>query len=119
MVIEYSVPRISLISSSSKIILKNRCFLYFVNDDPHISPQSMNVLGVTITTETSVINTILENVTELVIITEVKLIKKFFHAVFENCHGKKWLKLKVYIVNLKRMAHCKQSLSFSSCVPLC
>ena len=70
----------------------------------------MKVLGVTITTETSVINTILENVTELVIITEVKLIKKFFHAVFENCHGKKWLKFKVYTVNLKGNAHCKQSL---------
>jgi len=48
--------------------------------------------------ETLLINNIKENVSELVIITEVKFIKKFLHAASENCHGKKWLKLKVYIV---------------------
>ena len=39
------------------------------------------------------------------IIIEFKFIKKFLHAACENCHGKKWLKLKlkVYIVNQKRM----------------
>jgi len=82
----------------------------------------MNVLDITITTETPLINNIKENVSELVIITEVKFIKKFLHAVCEHCHGKKWLKLNVYI-NHKGNVHGKQSLmiilsSFSSCVPL-
>jgi len=51
----------------------------------------------TITKETLLIKIIKENVSELVIITEVKFIKKFLHAVCENCHVKKWLKLNVYI----------------------
>jgi len=39
------------------------------------------------------------------IITEFKFIKKFLHVMCEYCHDKKWLKLKlkVYIVNQKRM----------------
>ena len=74
--------------------------------------------------ETLLINNIKENVSELVIITEVKFIKKFLHAAGENCHGKKWLKLKVYIVNHKGNEHGKKSLmiiilSLFSCVPLC
>ena len=73
--------------------------------------------------ETSLINNIKENVTELVIFTEVKFIKKFLHAVGKKCHGKKWLQIKVYIVNHKRNVHGKQSLMiiismFSSCVPV-
>jgi len=68
--------------------------------------------------ETLLINTIKENVSELFIITEVKFIKKFVHAVCETCHGKKWLKFNVYI-NHKGNVHGKQSLmiiisSFSS-----
>jgi len=69
----------------------------------------LNFLDITITTETLIINNIKENVSERVIITEVfvltyfitevKFIKKFLKAVCENCHGKKWLKLNVYIVN--------------------
>jgi len=39
----------------------------------------MKVLDITITTETLLINNIKENVSELVIITEVKFIKKFLH----------------------------------------
>ena len=85
----------------------------------------MKVLDITITTETSLINNMDEKVAELVItcITEVKFIKKFLHTVGENCHGKKWLKIKVYIVNHKGNVHGKQSLmilisSFSSCFPL-
>ena len=55
----------------------------------------------------------------LFIITEVKFMKKFLHAVCENCHGNK----KIYIVNHKGNVYGKQSLmiiisSFSSCVPL-
>ena len=59
----------------------------------------MKVLDITITTETSLINNISENVAE-------------------------WLKIKVYIVNHKRNVHDKQSLGdhyfkfFLSCVPL-
>ena len=58
----------------------------------------MKVLDITITTETSLINNILENVAE-------------------------WLKIKVYIVNHKGNVHGKQFLmiiisSFSSYVPL-
>ena len=76
-------------------------------------------MDITITTETSLINTIEENVAELVIITEAKFIKKLLHAVGENYHGYK----KVYIVNHKGNVHGKQSLiiiisSCSSCVPL-
>ena len=64
------------------------------------------------------------NVSELVIITEVKFIKKFLHALCEHFHVKKWLKLTVFIVNHMGNVHGKQSLtilisSFSSCVPLC
>ena len=69
----------------------------------------MKVLDITITTDNLLINDIKENVSELVIITEVfvltyfitevKFIKKLLQAVCENCHGKKWLKLNVYIVN--------------------
>ena len=86
----------------------------------------MKVLDITITTETSLINNMDEKVAELVItcITEVKFIKKFLHTVGENCHGKKWLKIKVYIVNHKGNVHGKQSLmiiisSCSSSAPLC
>ena len=84
----------------------------------------MKVLDITITTETLLINTVNENVLELVIITEVKFIKKFLHAVCEYFHVKKWLKLNVFIVNHKGNVHGKQSLMiiisrFSSCVPLC
>ena len=76
---------------------------------------NLKVLDITITTETLLIN----NIAELVIITEVKFIKKFLHAVGENCHGNK----KVYIVNHKGNVHGKQSLmiiisSFSACIPL-
>ena len=83
----------------------------------------MKVLDITITTETSLINNMDEKVAELVIITEVKFIEKFLHAVSENCHGKKWLKMKVYKVNHKGNVHGKHSLmiiisSFLSCVPL-
>ena len=67
-------------------------------------------MDITITTETLLINNIKENVSELVIITEVKFIKKFLHAVCENCHVKKWLNLNVYIVNHKGNVHGKQSL---------
>ena len=81
----------------------------------------MKVLDITITKETLLIKIIKENVSELVIITEVKFIKKFLHAVCENCHVKKWLKLNVRIVNHKGKVHGKQSLmiiisSFSFCV---
>ena len=86
---------------------------------------NLNFLDITITTETLLINNIKENVSEL-IIAEVKFIKQFLHAVCEHCHGKKWLKLNVFIVNHKRNVHDKQSLMiiisssfFSSCVPLC
>jgi len=82
----------------------------------------LNVLDITIiiTTETLLINNIKENVSEL---PEVKFIKKFLHAVCQNCHGKNWLKLNVYI-NHKGNVHGKQSLmiiipSLSSCVQLC
>ena len=69
--------------------------------------------------ETLLINNIKENVAELVIITEVKFVKKFLHPMGENCHGNK----KVYIVNHKGDVPGKQSLmiiisSFSSGVPL-
>ena len=70
-----------------------------------IVSQTWKFLDITITTETSLINNIKENVSELVIITEVKFIKKFLHAVCENCPGKKWLKLLVYIVNHKGNVH--------------
>jgi len=81
----------------------------------------LKVLDITITKETLLIKIIKENVSELVIITEVKFIKKFLHAVCENCHVKKWLKLNVHIVNYKGKVHGKQSLliiisSFSFCV---
>jgi len=69
----------------------------------------LKVLDIKITTETSLINNIYENAAEL-IITEVKFTKKFLHAVGENCHGKKWLKIKVYIVNHTGNVHDKQSL---------
>jgi len=75
------------------------------------------------TTETPLINNILENVSELGITTEVKFIKKFLHVECENCHGQKWLKIKVHIVNHKGKVHDKQSLiiisNFASCIPLC
>ena len=79
----------------------------------------MKVLDITITTETSLINNIKENVSELVIITEVTFMKKFLHALGENCHGSK----QIYIVNHKGNIYDKQSLMiiisrFSSCVPL-
>jgi len=64
----------------------------------------LKVLDIKITTETSLINNILESVAELVIITEVKFVES------ENCHGKNWLKIKVYIVNHKGNVHGKQSL---------
>ena len=81
---------------------------------------NLKVLDITITTETLIINNIKENVSELVIITEVKFIKTFLHVVCEHCHGKK---LNVYIVNHKGNVHGKFSLmiiisSFSSCVSL-
>ena len=40
------------------------------------------------------INNIKENVSELVIITEVKFIKKFLHAVCENCQWNEMAKVK-------------------------
>ena len=70
----------------------------------------MKVLDITITTETLLINNVNENVLELVIIIEVKFIKKFLHAVCEHFHVKKWLKLNVFIVNHKGNVHGKQSL---------
>ena len=119
--------------------IKHWFFLYCVNSGPHIfRPKNaggredwdsycnrfsnLKVLDIKITTKTSLINNIYENAAEL-IITEVKFTKKFLHAVGENCHGKKWLKIKVYIVNHTGNVHDKQSLmiiisSFSSCVPL-
>ena len=66
----------------------------------------MKVLDITIT-----INIIKKTVAELVIITEVKFIKKFLHAVGEHCHGKKWLKIKVYIVNHKGNEYTWQAVS--------
>ena len=126
----YHVSHSYLVISSQ---IKHWFFLYFVNGDRHIFRKNAHVVGkieinttcnrfsnlkvldITITTETLLIN----NIAELVIITEVKFIKKFLHAVGENCHGNK----KVYIVNHKGNVHGKQSLmifisSFSSCVPL-
>ena len=70
----------------------------------------MKVLDITITTETLLINNVNEYVSELVIITEVKFIKKFLHALCEHFHVKKWLKLNVCIVNHKGNVHGKQSL---------
>ena len=70
----------------------------------------MKVLDITITTETLLFNNIKENVSELVIITEVKFIKQFLHAVCEHCYRKKWLKLNVYMVNHKGDVRGKQSL---------
>ena len=69
----------------------------------------MKVLDITITTETLLFNNIKENVSELVIITEVEFIKQFLHAVCEHCYRKKWLKLNVYMVN-KGDVRGKQSL---------
>jgi len=40
----------------------------------------LKVLDIAITTETLLINNIKENVSELVIFTDVKFIKKFLHA---------------------------------------
>jgi len=84
----------------------------------------LKVLYITLTTKTLLINNIKENVSELVIITEVKFIKTFLHVACEYFHVKKWLKLNVFIVNHTGNVHGKQSLmilisSFSSCVPLC
>ena len=62
----------------------------------------MKVLDITITTD--FVNQHY-NVSELVIITEVKFINTFLHAVCEKYHGKKWLKLKDYIVNRKGNVH--------------
>ena len=134
MVIQYSLPRISLISSyiitNKALILsifwKQRSSYFPAKKIPHkVRKTEINTAivshtckfgcNILITTETLLIN----NIAELVIITEVKFIKKFLHAVGENCHGNK----KVYIVNHKGNVHGKQSLmifisSFSSCVPL-
>ena len=54
------------------------------------------------------INNIKENVSEVVIFTEVKFIKKFLQKLWgENCHGKKRIKMKVYKVNHKGDVHDK------------
>ena len=127
MVIEYSLTRISVISSY--IISNKTLILYifckwrssYVPAKKHVVNKwycdrfsNLKVLDITITTETLLINNIIENVSELVIITEVKFIKKFLHAVCENCHGKKWLKLNVHIVNHNGNVHGKQSLMIIS-----
>ena len=66
-------------------------------------------MDITITTETS-----LRKCFKIVITTctEVKFIKKFLHAMCENCHGKKRLRFTkgLYIVNHKGKVHGKQSL---------
>ena len=122
MVNEYSVPRISLISSfiSSQII--KALILYFVNGVRHIFPQKHR-------TWSERLRVILRSFLKLEsfgcnnyngdffnqhyfrkhfrTLLLLKLIKKFLHAV---CHGKKWLKLNVYIVNHKENVHGKQSL---------
>ena len=114
MVIEYSLPRISVISSH--IIVNNKILIIsiFCKQRSSYFPaktargrnklcqncdrfSNLKVLDITITKETLLINNIKENVSELVIITEVKFIKKFLHAVCEHSHVKKWLKLNVYI----------------------
>ena len=129
MVIEYSLPRISVISS---YIIANKALILsmFCKWRPSYFPaknargkkwhwycgrfSNLKVLGITITTETLLINNIKENVAELVIITEVKFVKKFLHAVCEYCHGKKWLKLNAHIVNHNGNVHGKQSLMIIS-----
>ena len=58
-------------------------------------------MDITITTETLLINTIKENVLELVIIT-VKFIKKFVHTV--------WKEMAKVNINHKENVHGKQSL---------
>ena len=52
----------------------------------------MKVLDITITTRTYLLNNILENVAELVIITEVKFIKEFLHAVDKKLPWKEMAK---------------------------
>ena len=93
----YHIAHSYLVISSQ---IKHRFFLYFVNGDCHIFRKSAHFIGkieiniaivsqtdITITTETWLINNILENVAELVTITEVKFIKKFLHALVKiaNC----------------------------------
>ena len=58
-------------------------FSLFVNSNRF---SNLKVLDIAINMETLLINTIKDNVSELVFITEVKFIKKFLHAVCENCH---------------------------------
>jgi len=64
------------------------------------------------------INNIKENVSELVIITEVKFIKKFLHAVCENCHWNEMAKVKC-LYQSKGECTWQAVSSFSSCVLLC
>ena len=94
MVIEYSYH----VSHSYLVISNKTLIFYFVNSNRHkksacgrkglrlIMRSFLQVLDIAIITETSLINNIKENVSELVIITEVKFIKKFLHALCENCH---------------------------------
>ena len=130
MVIEYSIPRISLISSyiiaTKTLILSLICkrrSSYFPAKKRTWSERLTLILRSFLKLESFGYNNNKGNVSELVIITEVKFIKKFLHAVCENCHVQKCLKIKVYIVNHKGNVHDKQSLmiissSFSSCIPL-
>ena len=95
---------------------------FYIDCDRHMFPQLTHLVGkieintaivfqtgkfldITITRETLLINNVNENVSELVIITEVKFIQTFLHVVCENCPGKKWLKLEVYIDNHEGNVH--------------
>ena len=121
MVNAYSLTRISVISSyiiaNKTLILSIFCkwrSSYFPAKTHVVKHRFSNLKVLDITTETLLINNVKENVSELVNITEVKFIKKFLYAVFENCHGKKWLKLNVHIVNHNGNVHGKQSLMIIS-----